>query len=88
VLNREIFDYMRPGEELVEEPFNRLILRGLLQSVRHRGFWQPVDTQKDLQAVNALANDGIAPWEAWRGAPAVHREPKAPLVRLPAALAS
>ena len=82
VLSQEIFDYIRPGEELVEEPFNRLILRGLLQTVRHRGFWQPVDTQKDLQTVNELANAGVAPWEAWRNAPAVRREP-ATVVRLP-----
>jgi glucose-1-phosphate cytidylyltransferase len=66
VLSTRIFDYIRPGEELVEEPFQRLIDEQLLQTERHRGFWQPVDTQKDLQQLaNACVGDGIAPWEVW-----------------------
>ena len=84
VLNREIFDHLRPGEELVEQPFQRLILRGLLQAVRHRGFWQPVDTQKDLQTVTGWALAGIAPWEIWRTSSAPAARNPANDLRLPA----
>jgi glucose-1-phosphate cytidylyltransferase len=85
MLRHDIFDHIRPGEELVREPFHRLIVRGLLQTVRHRGFWQPVDTQKDLQNANELAQSGAAPWEVWRHPAQVPREATklAPVVRLP-----
>jgi glucose-1-phosphate cytidylyltransferase len=83
VLHRDIFDFIRPGEELVNEPFQRLILRGLLQTVHHRGFWQPVDTQKDLQTANELAQAGTAPWEVWRGTAAPVLK-TAEVIKLPA----
>ena len=46
VLRREIFDYMRPGEELVLEPFERLIASSLL-AYPYDGFWRAMDTFKD-----------------------------------------
>ena len=39
VLRREIFDYLRPGDELVEAPFRGLIAAGRLRSTRYEGFW-------------------------------------------------
>ncbi len=33
VLRQEIFNYMRDGEELVEEPFRRLIAEGKLMAL-------------------------------------------------------
>lgn len=65
VLRREIFDFMRPGEELVEEPFQRLIDAGKLAAQNYEGFWRSVDTFKDLQAVEAYYAQGNAPWEVW-----------------------
>jgi len=65
VLRREIFDYMRPGEELVEQPFQRLIAEGKLCAHNYEGFWRSVDTFKDLQAVEAYYAQGNAPWEVW-----------------------
>src|SRR5690242_17819619 len=44
---QEIFDYIQPGEELVEEPFRRLIEKQQLYSYRHTGFWGAMDTLKD-----------------------------------------
>ena len=40
-----------PGEELVEEPFARLIEAGQLQGDPYEGFWAPMDTLKDVQAL-------------------------------------
>ena len=47
VFRREIFDYIRDGEELVEEPFQRLIEEDKLIAYPYEGFWAPMDTLKD-----------------------------------------
>src|SRR5579871_1516561 len=44
---REIFDYIRDGEELVLEPFQRLIDEKQLVGYTHNGFWAGMDTFKD-----------------------------------------
>jgi glucose-1-phosphate cytidylyltransferase len=74
---RQIFDYMRPGEELVEEPFARLIEERLLTTLPYRGFWRACDTFKDLQTLEALLNRGPAPWELWRRPPPPQAAPAA-----------
>lgn len=63
---REIFDYMRPGEELVMEPFQRLIAARKLVAHPYDGFWRCCDTFKDLQTLESLLSRGPAPWELWR----------------------
>ena len=55
IFRREIFDYIKPGEELVEEPFQRLIAEGQLLAYRYEGFWAPMDTLKDMQHLEALS---------------------------------
>jgi glucose-1-phosphate cytidylyltransferase len=62
VLRREIFDYMRPGEELVEEPFRRLIADQKLLAYPYDGFWAPMDTLKERANLDALFESGRAPW--------------------------
>jgi glucose-1-phosphate cytidylyltransferase len=69
VFTKEIFDYLRPGEELVEQPFGRLIEEGRLFTIEYDGFWRCVDTFKDLQALENLLSTGDAPWMVWRGSP-------------------
>lgn len=64
VFRREIFDYMNPGEELVREPFQRLIERKALMAYKYTGFWQCMDTFKDKQRLEEL-NQGAAPWKVW-----------------------
>lgn len=66
VLRREIFDYMRPGEELVYEPFARLMEAGELMAHRHVGFWAGMDTFKDRQRLDEMYAAGDAPWEVWK----------------------
>jgi glucose-1-phosphate cytidylyltransferase len=87
-LRREIFDYMRPGDELVVEPFQRLIAEGRLSTLRYDGFWRCVDTFKDLQELERLDGQGRAPWNQWRRAAdtsvdAARRADAAPVVRVP-----
>jgi glucose-1-phosphate cytidylyltransferase len=59
---KEIFDYLRPGEELVEEPFARLITEGKLFAHKYRGFWMPMDTFKEREILEAMYSRGDAPW--------------------------
>ena len=65
VLRREIFDFMQPGDELVEAPFRRLLQDDRLLGYRHRGFWAPMDTLKDRQMLNAMFENGRRPWAVW-----------------------
>lgn len=66
VLKREIFDYIEPGEELVYEPFGRLIKDQQLTAHRHDGFWAGMDTFKDRQELDELYAEGLAPWPVWQ----------------------
>ncbi len=65
---REIFDYMKDGEELVEEPFQRLIRAQQLAAYRYEGFWVCMDTFKDKQAFDDMHARGETPWQVWRTA--------------------
>jgi glucose-1-phosphate cytidylyltransferase len=62
-LRQEIFDVIEEGEELVEEPFGRLIDQRKLYAWRHTGFWQAMDTYKDWSALDGKYHNGERPWE-------------------------
>src|SRR6202040_585999 len=47
LFRREIFRYIKEGDELVEQPFRRLIAEGQLLSYAHNGFWACMDTFKE-----------------------------------------
>lgn len=66
VLRNEIFQYMKDGEELVCEPFSRLIEQDKLVTYRYNGFWATMDTFKEKQHLDELDSSGEAPWELWR----------------------
>ena len=74
---REIFDYLRDGEELVLEPFQRLIAREQLVAYPHEGFWACMDTFKDKQAFDDMHARGDTPWQVWRTADDGRRRPAA-----------
>ena len=62
LFRRGIFDYMREGEELVLEPFSRLIEADQLMAYKHTGFWRSMDTLKDRQIFEDLVEQGNMPW--------------------------
>ena len=72
VFKQEIFDYIGEGEELVQEPFQRLIDKNQLFGYRYDGFWACMDTFKDKQAFDDMHARGDTPWQVWR-APAERR---------------
>jgi glucose-1-phosphate cytidylyltransferase len=66
VLRKEIFKYIEAGEELVVEPFSRLIDEKKLSAYPYSGFWRSMDTFKDKIEFDRAYAQGKAPWEVWR----------------------
>src|ERR1700692_1880542 len=66
---KDIFKYIRRGEELVSQPFQRLIREKRLVAYEYDGFFQAMDTFKDRQLLESLLAAGNAPWEVWKEAP-------------------
>ena len=94
VFKREIFDHIREGDELVHEPFQRLVAEQRLVAYDYNGFWAAMDTYKDRQLLEDMYLKGDARWQVWnqarpdampmatRPAPAARRRVKTPtLVR-------
>jgi len=65
VFRPEIFDYMREGEELVREPFSRLIKERKIMGYEYDRFWS-MDTFKEQQELSDICARGDAPWEVWK----------------------
>lgn len=81
MLSQRIFEFMRPGEDLVEEPFRRLIEARELVTLKHDGFWACMDTFKERQQLEDLWSKGAAPWQVWSPAeqPAARVDVSAPM---------
>ena len=71
IFRSQIFDYLRDGEELVEEPFRRLIDADQLLAFKHEGFWRPMDTLKDKEVLEDMVEQGRMPWRLAEPVPAV-----------------
>ena len=65
VLRREIFDYMRPGEELVLEPFQRLIDEGELLAIPVRRVLAATWTPSRTRSNSTRSSPGEPPWQVW-----------------------
>jgi len=66
ILRKQIFEHMKPGEELVEEPFQRLIAKRRLRAHRYEGFWASMDTFKDKITLDDMYARGETPWAMWK----------------------
>ena len=68
VFEKEIFNYLKDGDATIleQEPLRNLAKDGQLNSYKHTGFWQPMDTLRDKILLNDLWNSGKAPWKIWR----------------------
>lgn len=66
VLNRGIFDYLKSDLEPWERgPLQNLAKDGQLMCFHHSGFWQPMDTLRDKNYLEALWQSGNPPWRLW-----------------------
>ena len=67
VLNPEVFSYLKGDTTVFEqEPMTRLAAEGQLMSFYHDGFWQCMDTQREMQLLETLWQSGNAPWKIWK----------------------
>jgi len=66
IFKNDIFDYVKEEEDLVNEPFQRLIKKQQLTSYKYDGFWASMDTFKDKQHLDELESAGKAPWQVWK----------------------
>ena len=66
VLSPKVIDYVAGDDTLWEqEPLRALANDGELMAFEHHGFWQPMDTLREKQLLNALWESGKAPWCVW-----------------------
>jgi glucose-1-phosphate cytidylyltransferase len=62
---KELFDYIKDGEELVEEPFARLVADQQIVGYKNQEFWGCIDTLKEKKAFDDMINSGNTPWMVW-----------------------
>ena len=66
VFERAVLDFIADDQTSLEhEPLERLAREGQLMAFRHPGFWEPMDTQRDLDSLNHQWASGAAPWKVW-----------------------
>jgi glucose-1-phosphate cytidylyltransferase len=60
-----IFHYLDRNSILEREPLERIARDGQLKAFLHEGFWQPMDTYREMQDLNSMWNASAAPWKNW-----------------------
>jgi glucose-1-phosphate cytidylyltransferase len=62
IFQPEIFNYLNPNIVLENEPLQKLSSEQELAAFKHEGFWQPMDTFRELKMLTALWDSGQPPW--------------------------
>ncbi len=67
ILDRKVLDYISDDEGCIfeKQPLENLAKDGQLMAYSHKGFWQCMDTLRDMQFLNSLWDKGEAPWKVW-----------------------
>jgi glucose-1-phosphate cytidylyltransferase len=66
VLETSVLDLIESDQTTWEkEPLEQLATSHQLAGYMHQGFWQPMDTLRDKEYLNALWREGQAPWMIW-----------------------
>jgi len=67
VFNREVFKYVSDADECNFErgPLEQMARDGELMVYPHQGYWQCLDTIRDLKILNEEWESGSAPWKVW-----------------------
>ena len=67
ILNRKALDFVTSNEVIWEqEPMQNLAKLGELATYKHEGFWQSMDTYRELELLNNFWRTGKAPWKVWK----------------------
>jgi glucose-1-phosphate cytidylyltransferase len=66
VVSPRVLDFIE-GDSMPweDKPMQQLASAGELQTYRHDGFWQPMDTLRDKMQLDAIWATGKAPWKTW-----------------------
>ncbi len=77
VCDYKLFGYLERDPEVMfeREPIADLVRDGELNSYRHEGFWQSMDTYQEAQYLNRLWQTGAAPWKVWSDRAAAKTSP-------------
>jgi glucose-1-phosphate cytidylyltransferase len=66
VLEPGVERYLNGDKTIWErEPLEGLARDGELSVYQHHGFWQPMDTQRDMRQLQEMWESGRAPWKSW-----------------------
>ena len=68
VFDKRAFDLVRPTDDvsLEEAVLETLANRGELSVYKHHGFWQSMDTYREMILLNDLWSADHAPWNIWK----------------------
>ncbi len=68
VFNKKFFNYLKEDDNcyLEREPLEKLALDGELMVYIHEGFWQCMDTYRELKILNDLWRSSRPPWKVWK----------------------
>jgi glucose-1-phosphate cytidylyltransferase len=66
VLSPKVLNYIAGRQSSWEsESLSRLSTDGQLMAFKHKGFWQPMDTLRDMRTLEHLWQSNRAPWKMW-----------------------
>ena len=67
VLEPKIFDYIEGDNTVFEKsPLEQVAAKGELMSYMHTGYWQCMDTKREMDMLETLWQSGRAPWKSWK----------------------
>ena len=67
VLEPAVFDYIQGDETVFEkEPLEKIAGNGQLMAYMHNGYWQCMDTKREMEKLEQIWDSGKAPWKIWR----------------------
>lgn len=67
VLRRDVIDRVAGDDSSLErDVLEDLALEGQLMAYRHEGFWQSMDTLREVRLLRSMWESGEAPWKTWR----------------------
>lgn len=67
VLESKVFDLLHDDTTVFEKgPLEQLTNKGELVAYKHDGFWQCMDTKREMEKLEELWKSGRAPWKVWK----------------------
>jgi glucose-1-phosphate cytidylyltransferase len=66
IFKKEIFEYLKPGQDLVDDALPQLIKKNQLVAYPYNGTWITMDTFKEKQMLDDRYAKGDTPWEVWK----------------------